>query len=186
MQELEPDVWKFIVERCAPRGGDRASVAVARTKTRGRDGSGGTKKARREVACTREEKLNGRRRELPGNWKLWLPGEERHTTESLCHPPTRESSPGYETTEGPCARGRVRTLIQAFRVTREEYSNDRSIDPSRDTYPPATVLSLIFYPPFFFSKSSWNKRPRSRLSVTFRPIISSSFDVSNSPRIASW
>lgn len=49
-----------------PRGGDRAGEIVERKQ--GRDGWNGTKTANcGETACAREEKLNGRRRELPGN-----------------------------------------------------------------------------------------------------------------------
>lgn len=97
-----------------------------------------------EAACTREVKLNGRRRELPGNWKL---GCERRTGR-LCHPDTREAA-NYET-EGPRkVEVRVRTLIRG--ISRDEGGIfDRSFAATPSIHPPLSLpfsSFFIFHPP---------------------------------------
>lgn len=68
----------------------------------------------------KDEKLNGRRRELLGNWKPDCVGEGRYLRRwTFVVPNTRK--PGNQLWSGKGRGGTVRTLIQIFRLTGAEY-----------------------------------------------------------------
>lgn len=106
-----------------------------------------------EAACTREVKLNGRRRELPGNWKLGCERRTgRHEPLSPRHARGRQLW-NRRTKEGGGEGSNINSRYFAWRGR-----NIRSIVRRNSVHPSPSLSSLLFL--FYFSSSS-------RLQISF-------------------